>query len=214
MTNQVYSLEDLGKPLMAMTQVEVSRVLNVAKQMAVSDVKNNFQKSRAPDGTPWVSLAWPRPGGPGKPLYDTGVLMNSIRATVSGGVLSVFTDVAYAGLHQYGGTIRPVRAKKLAIPVTREAKRAGSPRKMTGLQFAMFPSGKGIAHTQQGTGNRASRTVHFVLVDEVTVPARPFLGFSPAFVQRLGRLFADELQRAGEQMGQDRRPPPIQNRVR
>lgn len=214
MTNQTFSLEDLGKPLMALTQVEVTRVLNVAKQLAVSDVKNNFQKSRAPDGTPWVPLAWPRPSGPGKPLYDTGVLMNSIRATVSGGVLSVFTDVAYAGLHQYGGTIRPVKARKLAIPVTREAKRAGSPRKMVGLRFATFPSGKGIAYTQQGTGNRASRTVHFVLVDEVTVPARPFLGFSPAFVERLGRLFADELQRAGERQGQTYQMRPTQNSVR
>lgn len=119
---------------------EEARVVNVflkrARLLMIADVKENFDKSAGPDGTPWKPLKFPRPRGGNKPLLDTGML----RASVTGGspefradtglnYVSIGTVRPGANLMHAGGTVVPTKAKALAIPLTKDAVRAGSPRR-------------------------------------------------------------------------------------
>jgi len=72
------------------------------------------------------------------------------------------------GLHLRGGTVTPKRGKFLAIPITAEAYKAGSPREgnMPGLFFVRFPKGnRAYLSTQDGPQYR--------LLKSVTIPADP-----------------------------------------
>lgn len=60
------------------------------------------------------------------------------------------TDLDYALIHELGGTIVPKRAKFLTIPVTESARRAGSPRKMSGLRYAKTKGGQPVLVDQSG----------------------------------------------------------------
>lgn len=198
------------------------RIWPAVAQMAVSDVKKNFRGGHAPDGSPWVPLAHARPNSKGsdKPLRDTGILMNSISGKANKDGVTVGTNVEYAPLHQFGGIVRPVKAKFLAIPLTVEAKRAGSPRRFPSAHFRFIPTQTGwimlSARTQAQRRRQAQRKIddalrlleggkkrrtkakpvpmvaQFLLVPEVTVPARPFLGFSPKLIMRIQRALTDQ----------------------
>lgn len=145
-----------------------------------------FREQRAPSGA-----AWPRPsgltlssrvrgGGGGKVLSDTGALLRSITSrqpVVEGNTVTIGSNLIYAAIHQLGGTIRPKHSKHLAVPVSREAKRAGSARRFlaanskSGFLFGK----KGVYGIGELRGGK--RVLHFLLLDEVVVPARPYLGF-------------------------------------
>jgi phage virion morphogenesis protein len=167
--------------------------LTVRKQIAqvlVSDSRRRFQTATDPGGRPWKPLKHRRPNGGDKPLRDTGVLRNSItgEATATGAV--VFSNLPYARLHEYGGTVRPKRSKYLAIPLTRDAKRTGSPRRFrVKLSFRPFK--------RKGTGGvlfvrRAGTTIdHYLLVKSVTIPARPFLSPSDAALKLIDGIVSD-----------------------
>jgi phage gpG-like protein len=75
--------------------------------------------------------------------------------------------VVYAAIHEFGGTIRPLRAKNLAIPTTKEARKAGSPRSMTDLKW--IPGNGRVSYLVNDDG------VQYVLVKSVQIPARPYL---------------------------------------
>lgn len=137
-------------------------------QILVSDVKRRFVTSTAPDGSPWKPLKYRRPRGPGKPLLDTGLLLASITGSYEPNALRVGTNRAGAALHQFGGTVLPVKGKFLTIPNTPAAVRAGSPRRLTGT-----PSTPLFARRRGGEW-----VGHFILARKVVVPARPFLGVS------------------------------------
>lgn len=137
-------------------------------QILVSDVKGRFLSSTAPDGRAWAPLKRPRPSGGGKPLLDTGALMASISGRFTPTSVVVGTNRPGAALHQFGGTVRPVKGKFLAIPLTPMAKRAGSPRRLTGTA-ALPLFARRIEGELRG---------HFLLVKGAKVPARPFLGVS------------------------------------
>lgn len=79
-------------------------------------VRQHFQQSRDPEGRPWAPLKYRR----GRPLVDTGVLMNSIGHRAAGGRIEVFSRDRRAAIHNYGGrtsptTIYPKRAEALAF---------------------------------------------------------------------------------------------------
>ncbi|MBA5778075.1 phage morphogenesis protein [Stappia sp. F7233] len=102
-------------------------------------------------------------------------------------------DVAYARIHELGGTIRPVQAKFLAIPVSAEAERAGSPRRMGELAYAQSLKGQPLLV------DRNSGDVHWVLKTEVKIPARPYL--RPAADKEYPKL-ARRIKKAFERSGQ------------
>ena len=78
----------------------------------LTDIKMNFRREHAPDGTPWAPLKIRT----GKILSDTGRLKNSFSHKAGDDEVEVGTNVLYAALQNFGGTIRPKKAKALAFP--------------------------------------------------------------------------------------------------
>lgn len=79
--------------------------------------------------------------------------------------VEVGTNVEYAALHEFGGTVQAKSSKYLAIPV---GSYHGSPRKHTGLQVRKTAGGNLVMVDGGGT-------VQYVLKQSVTVPARPYM---------------------------------------
>ena len=168
------------------------------------DMKGHFDRSAAPNGTPWVPIK-PRPQGGSKPLLNTGKLRNSITGQPEPHGASAGTNAIQANLMNAGGTIRPVRAKWLTIPLTREAVRADGARRFPRPLF-VIRSRKGNvllvenpAKTKTGKVkkrklNESEQTIlsklgdvgglvpQFLLVRSATIPARPFNGFTDAAI--------------------------------
>jgi phage gpG-like protein len=169
---------DPRKPLDARTGRELVQVV-------VADVKKRFATSTAPDGARWKPLRYARPRGGDRPLRDTGRLMASITGTADATSVTVGTARPGAALHQDGGVVRPRKGKFLAIPLTKEAARAGSPRKMRPSRgkpvFAKKVGGRWVGH--------------FLLVKQAKVPARPFLGLSKEGERAVGAVLADAAAR-------------------
>lgn len=93
----------------------IEPVMDAVGQVYLSGVLQRFVDQKAPDGTPWkplspVTLDRRRKKGRGAQiLRDTGRLMNSLSYKTSGNTVTVFTNVKYAGTHQYGFKKIPAR---------------------------------------------------------------------------------------------------------
>jgi phage gpG-like protein len=160
-------------------------------QAIVSDVKRRFATGTTPEGARWRPLKYARPRGGNRPLLDTGRLMASITGRSSPTEVVVGTAHPAAPLHQHGGTVRPKKGKYLAIPLTKEAQRAGSPRRMKGTKavplFARKVDGRWVGH--------------FLLAKKAVVPARPFLGLSKEVVQVIAAILGEAAARRWQQGG-------------
>lgn len=89
-------------------------------------------------------------------------------------------DVRYAALQEYGGVVRPVNAKFLAIPLSPARTRAGvsrykSPRDVAGLFFFRAKSGKAYLGMRTGKGKRAKVKAWFALVPSVTIREKRYM---------------------------------------
>ncbi len=146
-------------------------VMQVAGIAAVSEIQDRFQASRSVTGAVWKPLKFPRVRGGDKPLLDQGILRASFTHKNDGTTLTVGTAQKQAPLMQFGGIVTPKKGKFLAIPMTKQALRAGSPRRMTGLRTRINRGGRSGAMMRGGV-------TQFLLVKKVTVPARSFMGFS------------------------------------
>lgn len=166
-----------------------------------ADTKEHFANSSGPDGQPWKPLLFKRPNSKGndKPLRNRGLLMASVTARGQGHIenvgpteAEVGTNLEYAQLQQEGGIVRPTKAKALAIPLTKEAARAGSPRNMPGL-FPIRGGGGLFSAAEKGRGKnkRTELTKHFLFAKQATIPARPFLGFSEKLKETCGQIIQD-----------------------
>lgn len=192
----------------ALTPADLAPVYAAMQVQATAMTKRHFADGKGPDGKAWAPLAFPRPsGGSGLPLRDTGRLMASIAARADAGGLVVGTAHPAASLHQHGGIVTAKKGKFLAIPLTKEARRAGSPRGYgKPLHFRSRSGGRSGALVESRTGKgkrqQGGRAV-YALVPSVRVPARPFLGFGPDELQRLGALagkwVASHIRAAGRQ---------------
>lgn len=182
----------IGDTIRGMSNFQIQPALKAMEILAVSDVKKRFATGTDPQGHAWAPLKHRRiiSRGADKPLRDTGLLMASVSAKATRTELIVGSNLAYAGVHQYGATIVPVRAKWLTIPITKKAKRAGSPRRFQGvLHPRINRAGTGgvmVEIDANGIG-----VVHFVMTKRVVVPARPFLGFSKDFLKRAEQILVD-----------------------
>ena len=153
--------------------------------------QQDARKGVAPDGSPWVPSQKPRRWGRGGLLNDTGKLIDSIEAKPEDlTTLAIGSDEKQAGLQQYGGTIRPVNATFLAIPLTEEAARAESPRNFPGeLVACISQSGRGGVLVPVEGGE----PVYALTKGPVTIPARPFLGFSEESVEVVMNAVGDKV---------------------
>lgn len=156
----------LGLPLggsMLPAMQNMGRVLKTGAQL-------RFRSTSGPDGAAWEKSFRAKHGG-GQTLSLTRRLRNSITYTATGSSATVGTNVVYAAIHQFGGTVRAKNAQFLSIPVTPAARAAGSPRNMAGLHVAQTLKGQFILVDAKGV-------TQFLLRKQVTISARPFLGVS------------------------------------
>ena len=102
----------------------------------------------------------------------TGALSRSLTMQEVSGDLAmrVGTGMIYARIHEYGGVIRPVRARMLAVPITPEARKHG-PRQFPRPLFVVKGPKRAVLAEQDGD----QMQVHYVLMSSVTMPARPYL---------------------------------------
>lgn len=107
----------------------------------------------------------------------------------------VGTDLEYAAIHEFGGTIKPKTAKYLSIPLTQDARRfAGGPRDFRGGLHVRMRKGadRGVLVDDQGTAQ-------YALVKSVTITAQPYL--RPALDARANDAKAEMGTVLGELIG-------------
>ncbi len=156
-----------------------------ASQVLVSDVRRQFYAGHDERGVPWPDLRFPRPQGGRRPLLNTGILANSYQSDPDPKGIIVSSSHQSARVHQQGAIIRPVRAKALTIPLTKEAARYG-PRRFPRPLFAA-PGG---LYERKGKGKRMKVIRHYLFCKKVVVPARP-VGFSDDAVDAIADLLVD-----------------------
>jgi phage gpG-like protein len=174
------------------------RAAKALPALAVAGYRRGFAEQRSPDGTPWPPPKW-RPGG--QALLDTGHLRASGTAAVVGDTLVLSTTAPGAALLHFGGEV-VAKGKALAIPVSRESRRVGSPLRFPGPPLVYLPDRKGdpskrgklaqITFRGRGKQSRAVVTVHYILRRRVVVPSRPFVGFSAETIGAATELVAAE----------------------
>lgn len=81
--------------------------------------------------------------------------------------VTVGTDVEYAAMQEFGGTITPKNAKYLAIPLTKAAE-AVSPRSFPGKLRPVMNGQSGVLVDDGGAAQ-------YALKKSVTIPAHPYL---------------------------------------
>lgn len=181
--------------------------LKQIKLLLFASIRDNFDGSHGPDGTNWKPLANNRPRnqgrGQGKPLLDKGTLRASMTTTGGKGhvenvgplSLEVGTNLEYAALHQFGGVVKPKKAKMLALPLTREAVNYPSPRQFPRALFFFRSRGLGAkAFLAESKGQRKKKMVmHYLLLPSATIPAREFAGFSEAFLKQADEVLVEHM---------------------
>ena len=85
-----------------------------------------------------------------------------------------------AGVHEYGATIHAKNVKHLAIPLTAEAKDAGSPRSFSDLEFIPISPGYGylVREKPEAKGKAYDPDNYdwlYILVESVEIPERSFI---------------------------------------
>jgi phage gpG-like protein len=180
--------KEIGNAIASMGKVQFKPVGKILEQLAVSDTKRRFNAGVSPEGVPWVPLRHARVSSKGadKPLRDFGLLGASVQAKATQSDLTLSSNLIYAGIHQSGGRITPKRGKFLAIPATKEAKRAGGARR--------FPRPLSPRINRRGSGGvlvDANEVVQYFLTKSVTIPARPFLGFSKELIGYVQEVLTD-----------------------
>lgn len=157
--------------------------------------QRRFEREAGPGGLAWQALAPstiarnPRRAPPAKILRDTNRLYTSLTSDSDATSAEAGTNVVYAGVHQFGGEIKRVAAKRTAkfrmaaqgAARTKDGRRAGSR-----LRFAKAKS------RAQGVFEKSFDVPEF----SVRMPARPFLGFDAADEQAFLDILGDELDAA------------------
>jgi len=88
--------------------------------------------------------------------------------------IGIGTDLEYAAMQEFGGTVVPKKARFLAIPQTGGAEAVGSPLNYPGDLVPIFWTGGGSGVLMDDAGE-----VQYVLVRSAVIPAHPYM--RPAF---------------------------------
>jgi phage gpG-like protein len=172
----------------------IAAAMPAAAIVAVAGARDGMTAGVSPDGTPYAPLRFGRPSGAGKPLLDTGLMRAALSASHTEDELVLRAGSKQARLMHFGGTVRPVTAKALAIPLTPRAKRT-PPRQWPAGKLFLLRTKTG-AFLAEKTGKKGDKNIlHFVLKASVTVPARPFVGFSGETRRRIERIVLDRAAR-------------------
>ena len=98
-----------------------------------------------------------------------------IRVGIVGGKAD--SDImAIAHAHEYGATIKPKKGKYLAIPLTKQAEAAGSPRAFSDLRFVNAKNGNLLmVRDKKKRGGKTESEAMYLLVKSVTLPERDLM---------------------------------------
>lgn len=143
-------------------------------------------------------------GAGGKTLFDTGRLLRSFASSkphVTNLAVSIGSNLPYARIHQVGGIIKAKGGGVLTIPMSVEAKRAGSARRFIEqkaqkgerpffmktrkgrLLLAYYKGRKGVRSSIKTKRERKASpgvlTFAYYCPKSVTIPQRRYLGFGP-----------------------------------
>ena len=150
----------------------------------VFSTQRNFERETAPDGTPWRPLS-PRTAGRrvgrGRRgfdhiLRDTTRLYRSIVYAVDPNGVEWGTNVVYGRIHQLGGQV--------TIPPRQQTIRLRRVKLKSGAKAIRFAKPSHRSATERSVALRAHT---------ITIPARPFLGVSPADGVELVQIGRDHL---------------------
>lgn len=160
-------------------------LMNVVSARLERSARRNFREGGRP--IPWpVSRGAMEEGR--KTLIRSGLLMNSLRRSHNQDRATVFTRDKRAAIHQFGGTIVPVKAKALAIPIDKMARDRGPrsfPKKQT---FLLKREGKAPLIMLKRDGQDPLPL--YVLLKSVTIPARPFIRPTDHEIEEIRELIA------------------------
>lgn len=137
----------------------------------VGSTVHRFEVEAGPSGSPWPpSLRALEQGG--QTLTDTARLRQSITHIASNDGAEIGTNVVYAAIHQFGGTIeRPARTQTIH-------------RRYDAKADELLPR-----FVRRSQSNFA--TDHQVGAHRITMPERPFLGIDEADRVEIGAIIAD-----------------------
>lgn len=114
LTGDVQELEFIRRGLAKLSTAETRHDLaELIAQAAKDRVAMEFDEHVDPYGHPWKALR----SRDGQPLTDTERLANSFAFQAVGDTVRIGTNVAYAGVHQYGATITAKTKKGLRFRV-------------------------------------------------------------------------------------------------
>lgn len=130
----------------------------------VASTQQRFESETDPQGRKWKPLARStirKKKGDTRILRQRGQLLQSLTHNATPSYLEVGTNVVYAGIHQFGGTIEQAARQQRATFVRSKSGR---------LRFA------------KASTRAKSRVVKPIAIGAhtVTIPARPYLGISEA----------------------------------
>lgn len=105
----------LGQALSRLTDNQQRRdLMDQIAAYGVSSTQQRFLDEKGPDGTPWEQSRRAKKTG-GKTLRDKGHLVGSLTGAATTSTAAWGTNKIQAAIHQFGGIIRPKRAKALAF---------------------------------------------------------------------------------------------------
>jgi phage gpG-like protein len=169
------NLESLKSLVAKMSDSRLSkRIDNIANEKGASAIVSQaIADNFAVRGPGWLPLKVRK----GMPLQKTGLLKRSVTTVgapgnvhrVEGQSIIYGTNLDYAAVQNFGGTITPKNAKALFIPISKKGERVGpikDPKDRKGKDKLVY--GK-----------------DFVLAKSVRVPARPFLVIRPGWQAKL-----------------------------
>jgi len=93
---------------------DISPMMETISFYGESSTLERFETETAPDGSRWAQSLRARTEG-GKTLTDNAILKNSITPESGSDYAAWGSNIIYAGIHNFGGTIRAKNGKHLAF---------------------------------------------------------------------------------------------------
>lgn len=110
-------LSKLLRTALNLQQLDKQAMVQEMAEALVSSSQYRFQTETAPDGSQWTPSARAEAEG-GRTLTDKGHMRDSITYNMLGEtVAEIGSNMIYAAIHQFGGTIKPVNGSALKFKI-------------------------------------------------------------------------------------------------
>lgn len=182
-------------------------------------IRTTFDRQRDPvTGQPWQPVV--QFGDDPDPMKK--ILQHNAGSGLIGGLMAAVPEmdgdsvsigppstIPYANIHQYGGIVRPTRAKNLAMPITKAARTAANARRWWSQQggrafvYRARTGKKNLFLATTGDDGRVQ--LHWLLKKEVTIPQRRYIGWGQEQIDDISTQFIKYIAKAARREGLDNR---------